>query len=423
MLSRRNFIKAASATAIATSSPNRLWARAVSQAAPKAKITKIEIVTWKGPKRTAAHLEIVTDSGTVGRFGPLGWGLPLQFEKLSAKLAELLIAKDPLDRNLEFETFWNALYPAHPLTAYAEGADPLTGQRIWHKTRGKKQRHTETGLVIMTLSAVDNALWDLRGKLLGEPVHRLIGKANRHKIPLYTRVGEGRNLDEARRAARDFYDRGHKRQKWYFVYAPSDGAAGLRKNLELVRVLREELGPDAILMFDNHSMRYEIGVDWVVALAKEMLVYKPFWLEEPTSPDDVEGYAKIKGETGITIATGEHNYTRWQIKPLLDRNCLDWVQSDPDWCGGISEWLRICYMARRHPGVHVVPHSDNILTDCQCVASQPESLCPMLEFNAGQTASKLSFRTRTLKPDVEVLTMPHEPGLGPDIDPKKCKRL
>lgn len=422
MLSRRNFIKAASTAAIATSSPNRLWARAVSQA-PKAKITKIEVVTYKGPKKTAAHLEIVSDSGPVGRFGPLGRGLDGRLEKLAPKLGELLIAKDPLDRNLEFETLWNALYPAHPLAAYAKDADPLTGQKIWGRTRGKKQRHTETGMVIMTLSCVDNALWDLRGKLLGKPVHRLIGKANRNKIPLYTRVGEGRDLGEARRAARDFYDRGHKRQKWYFVYGPSDGPAGLRKNLELVRVLREELGPDAVLMFDNHSMRYEIGVDWVVALAKEMLIYKPFWLEEPTSPDDVEGYAKIKGETGITIATGEHNYTRWQIKPLLDRNCIDWVQSDPDWCGGISEWLRICDMARRHTGVRVVPHSDNILTDCQCVASQPESLCPMLEFNAGQTASKLSFRTRTLKPDVELLTMPHEPGLGPDIDLKKCKRI
>ncbi|MCD6395045.1 MAG: twin-arginine translocation signal domain-containing protein [Planctomycetes bacterium] len=178
MLSRRNFIKAASATAIATSSPNRLWARAVSQA-PKAKITKIEVVTWKGPKKTAAHLEIVSDAGAVGRFGPLGWGLDARLEKLAPKLGELLIAKDPLDRSLEFETLWNVMYPAHPLTAYAEGIDPLTGKRICGRTRGKKQRHTETGLMIMALSSVDNALWDLRGKLLGKPVHRLIGKANR----------------------------------------------------------------------------------------------------------------------------------------------------------------------------------------------------------------------------------------------------
>ena len=116
------------------------------------------------------------------------------------------------------------------------------------------------------------------------------------------------------------------------------------------------------------------------------------------------------------MAGGEHHYTRWQIKPLLERKCLDWVQSDPDWCGGISEWLQICNTARKYPGVRVVPHSDHILTNCQCVASQRRSLCPMVEYNAGQTRSKLSFRTRTLEPKREILTMPEEPGLGPDID-------
>ncbi|MHC4074236.1 MAG: enolase C-terminal domain-like protein [Planctomycetota bacterium] len=207
------------------------------------------------------------------------------------------------------------------------------------------------------------------------------------------------------------------------MHARSDGPKGLRANMELVRVLREELGPDAVLMFDNHSMRYEIGGDWLISLARQMLPYKPFWIEEPTAPEDVEGYARVKGETGITVAGGEHHYTRWQIKPLLDRRCLDWVQSDPDWCGGISEWLRICSMVGKYPGVHVVPHSDHILTNCQCVASQSESLCPMVEYNSGQTKSKLSFRTRSLEPKMEILTIPDEPGLGPDIDLTKCKRL
>jgi L-alanine-DL-glutamate epimerase-like enolase superfamily enzyme len=398
--------------------PNRIWGKSAA-----ATITKIENVKYKGPARTAPHLEITSDTGAVGRFGPLGWGIPEQFQAMVAPLQKLTVGKDALDRGLEFQTFWDALYPDNPLTAYAAGADPLTGQKIWGKTRGDRQRHTKTGVIIMTLSAIDNALWDLRGKLLGKPVHRLIGKANRQQVPLYTRVGEGRNLEEARRQARDLYDRGHKHQKWYFVYTRSDGQKGLRANMELVRVLREELDPDAVLMFDNHSMRYEIGGDWLISVAGQMLPYKPFWIEESTAPEDVEGYARVKGETGITVAGGEHHYTRWQIKPLLDRKCLDWVQSDPDWCGGISEWLRICSMVGKYPGVHVVPHSDHILTNCQCVASQPESLCPMVEYNSGQTKSKLSFRTRSLEPKMEILTIPDEPGLGPDIDLSKCKRL
>ena len=71
----------------------------------------------------------------------------------------------------------------------------------------------------------------------------------------------------------------------------------------------------------------------------------------------------------------------------------------------------------------MVPHSDNILADCQCVASQPESLYPLLEYNRGQTEAKMSFRTRTLVPDKEILTMPDERVLGPDVGLRKCKRL
>ena len=71
----------------------------------------------------------------------------------------------------------------------------------------------------------------------------------------------------------------------------------------------------------------------------------------------------------------------------------------------------------------MVPHGDNILADCQCVASQPEQLCPLLEYNGGQTGSKMSFPTRILVPKREILTMPDEPGLGPDLDRHKCKRV
>ena len=406
-------------------SPRTWGAGSGPASAGAARITKIEVVTYVGPaKRTADYLEVAGDAGVAGRFGPLGWGLSERLAEICPKVQTLIAGKDPLDRKLEFQMLWDALYQKHPLSAYAEGVDPLTRRKVWGTTRGNnKQRHTDTGTTIMALSAIDNALWDLRGKLVNKPVHQLIGKANRRRIDVYTRIGEGKDLDEARRAAREMYDRGHRHQKWYFIYGPSDGPKGLHANLELVRVIREELGPEAILMFDNHSMRHEIGPDWVVSLAKQMLTYKPFWLEEPTAPEDTEGYARIKGETGITIAGGEHHYTQWQIKPLLERKCIDWVQSDPDWCGGISEWLRICALAQQHRGVRVVPHSDHILSDCQCVASQDEALCPLLEYNEGQTKSKLSLRTRIILPDVEVLTMPDEPGLGPDIDLSRCKRI
>jgi L-rhamnonate dehydratase len=386
-----------------------------------AKIIRIEVVKYKGPKGTDAHLEIESDNGLVGVFGTLGWGIPEQLNRLLPELSKLLINKDPLNRQMEFSALWEGLYPNKPLDVYAKGIDPLTEKNILGTTRGG--RHSPTGLQIMTLSAADNALWDLRGKILGKPVYRMAGNVNRTQIRVYSRVGEGDDLKEARRIARERYDMGQKHQKWYFVYGPKDGKEGMFKNLELVRILREELGSEAILMFDNHSMRYEIGPEWVVQLAKDMVKYNPFWLEEPTAPEDIEGYARIKGETGITIAGGEHHFTRWQIKPLLERKCIDWVQLDPDWCGGISEWLRACEMVKKYPGVKVVPHCDNFMTNVQCVASQPESLCPMVEYNDGQTERKMSFRKRILRPESEILKTPEEPGLGPDLDYKKIERI
>lgn len=419
-INRRNFLQY-SASAIPLSS-FYLSGINLFAAQPKSEaIKRIEVVKYKVLNKTGTHLEIESSNGKIGVFGTLGWGIPDQLNRLLPQLSKLLINKDPLNRELEFSTLWEGLYPNNPLDVYAKGIDPLTGQKIWGTTRGG--RHTQTGLQIMTLSAVDNALWDLRGKILGKPVHRLAGKVNRPQLQVYSRVGEGNDLQEARKIARERYDKGQKRQKWYFVYGPKDGKEGMFKNLELARVLREELGPGAKLMFDNHSMRYEIGPDWVVQLAKDMMQFNPFWLEEPTAPEDLEGYARIKGETGITIAGGEHHFTRWQIQPLLDRNCIDWVQLDPDWCGGISEWLRACEMVKKYPGVKVVPHCDNFMTNVQCVASQSEALCPLVEYNDGQTERKMSFRTRFLRPEFEILKTPEEPGLGPSLDHKKIERI
>jgi L-alanine-DL-glutamate epimerase-like enolase superfamily enzyme len=419
-INRRNFLKY-SATLIPTSALYLNGCSLFTNPAKSSTIKRFEVVNYKGPKQTAAHLEIESNNGKVGVFGPLLWGLPERLKELLPALSDIVIDKDPLDRDLEFSTIWKKLYPNHPLNVYSKGIDPLNGRHIWGTTRGG--RHSSTGIMIMALSAADNALWDLRGKILDQPVYSLVSDIKRERLQVYSRVGEGKDLDVARQTARERFDKGQKHQKWYFVYGPKDGQEGMFKNLELVRVLREELGPEAILMFDNHSMRYEIGPEWSVQLAKDMMPYDPFWIEEPTAPEDIEGYARIKGETGITIAAGEHHFTRWQIKPMLDRKCIDWVQLDPDWGGGISEWLRTCELVKKYPGVKVVPHCDNFMTNVQCVASQAESLCPMVEYNDGQTERKMSFRKRVLRPESEVLIIPEEPGLGPDLDYDKIERV
>ena len=406
-MKRRSFVKLVSAVTVPLVLPG-------IGLSPGPKISDLRIILAQNPSgKQASHLQVRTEDGSMGVFGPLNKTVEKEVKAILPQSEKALMGKDAMDTGYGFNYLWNQLLPGKNLEDFSIGTDPLTGREIWGSLR--QGRHSDTGNVITAFSALDNALWDLRGILANRPVYDLIGRVNRKTLQVYTRVGEGRDLAEARKLARELYDSGHNHQKWYFVFGPKDGENGLKQNIELVRVLREELGPDAILMLDNHSMRHEIGPKWVVRLAREIMPYNPFWLEEPTAPEDVEGYARIKGETGITVAGGEHHYTRWQILPLLERKCIDWVQSDPDWCGGISEWLEICNMVKQYPGVNIVPHCNNFMSNVQCVASQPVSLCPMVEYNSGNTKSKMSFRTRTLVPDREMIVTPLEPGLGPPL--------
>jgi len=353
---------------------------------------------------------IVADNGTTGSFK----GSPSQdLNTLGSnvrRIRELLVDRTPVDRSLAGEMLWEAIYPGRA-RLYAEGRDPLTGDLILNKPRGG--RHTDTGRIFMAFSTVDIALWDLRGKLLNQPAYRIMGNAGRTEVRVYWRPGEAnRGLDDARRRARDAYDRGYVFQKWYFTKAAKDGDSGMKDNIELVRVLREEL-PDAHLMFDNHSIRYYGDVDYSVKLCKAIAEYKPFWVEEPICPEHLDGYARIKQESGVTIAGGEHWHTRWQVKPFLERRCVDYVQADPIWCGGISEWLSICQLVRQYSGVKVVPHiTSPWVVAPHCVASQLEQLCPLLEFNYEGGREALWGRMRRSPDGYVVMTMPERPGVS-----------
>jgi len=359
--------------------------------------------------RVSDGVTIIADNGAMGAFqGSTAQDLNTLRSHLP-RMRELLVGRDPLDLSLTGEMLWETIYPGRAIL-YSEGRDPLTGKRIANMPR--EGRHTKTGRVFMAFSTVDIALWDLRGRLLSRPAYRIMGSANRQSVPVYWRPGEAdKGLDDACRRAREAFDRGYVYQKWYFTKSAKDGASGLKENIELVRVLREEL-PDAYLMFDNHSIRYFDDVNYSVRLCNAVAQYRPFWIEEPICPEHVDGYARIKGETGVAIAGGEHWHTRWQVQPFLERKCVDFVQSDPVWCGGISEWLRICELVRRYPGVQVVPHITSPWTAApHCVASQPEELCPLLEFNYEGGRKALEDRMSRSSNGSVVIKMSDTPGV------------
>ena len=401
-LNRRQFLKTAGAIATGMTYLSAALASAAPKTTPRVVIKDLRI---------AKGVVIEADDGTLGSFaGSGGQDLKTLASHLPL-IRDRWIGQNPFEPRLEGEDLWEAIYPGRA-KLYAEGRDPLSGAMIANKPRGSRQ--TTTGQVFMAFSTVDIALWDLRGKLRQEPVYQIMGKAGRNQVPVYWRPGEAsEGLDVARRRAREAFDRGYRYQKWYFTKSAKDGEAGFKENVELARVLREELGPDAHLMFDNHSIRYFDEVEYSVRLCKAVAAYKPFWIEEPICPEHVDGYARIKGETGVPIAGGEHLYTRWPVKAFLDRKCVDYVQSDPIWCGGISEWLRVCDLVRGYPGVKMVPHiTSPWLAAPHCVASQPEELCPLLEFNYEGGRKSLEDKMTKSSDGCMVMAMPEAPGLS-----------
>jgi L-alanine-DL-glutamate epimerase-like enolase superfamily enzyme len=144
----------------------------------------------------------------------------------------------------------------------------------------------------------------------------------------------------------------------------------------MAQAVRDAVGPHYPLMFDAF-------MGWDVKYASEMVKalapLNPTWVEEPIPPERVGGFRKIRQAAGFPIATGEHVYTRWQVKELLVNEAVDWLQTDPDWTGGITELVKICTLASAFE-VPVIAHGHSLLSALHVAGSQSPSTVPMVEY-------------------------------------------
>ena len=197
------------------------------------------------------------------------------------------------------------------LSQYIINQDPLALEYLWDLMH-RGSVHGRQGNTMIAISAIDNALWDLKGKYFNTPVYSLIGGPTINKVPAYASM-LGFNVDDmglvAERAKLYNYYR-YKAQKWFFRHGPMSGPEGLRKNVQLVKTLREELGEDVDIMLDCWQ---SMDVNYAVKLIKQIEEYSPRWIEEVVMPDKIESYKKIKETTNISISGGEHHYTRWGL--------------------------------------------------------------------------------------------------------------
>jgi L-alanine-DL-glutamate epimerase-like enolase superfamily enzyme len=141
-------------------------------------------------------------------------------------------------------------------------------------------------------------------------------------------------------------------------------------------------------------------------------------LEEPVPPDRIGDLAAIRRASTVPIATGEHEYTRWGFLQLLQADAVDVIQSDPDWCGGISELVKICTLASAY-GRQVVPHGHSLHAAVNVIAAQSPATCPLAEYLVVHQPTKQNFQRKIMQPVGGVIVLPTAPGLGLDLDEGK----
>lgn len=200
-----------------------------------------------------------------------------------------------------------------------------------------------TGLASFAVSAIDLALWDLKGKLLERPVYELLGGPAREKLTCYA---TGNDADW-------HVELGFDATKLACPYGVKDGKEGLRKNVELVAEAREQIGEDRELMLDCWMSFDE---EYTVRLANELREYDLKWIEECLPPERLAAHEAVRERLPRqTLATGEHWFTPTRFQEAATRRLVDVFQPDVQWVGGLTSLVKICDLAEA-AGLSVVPH-------------------------------------------------------------------
>ncbi len=334
---------------------------------------------------SAFYLRIGTDAGAEGFYGPIDKEVAIVIDD---QLRPFLMGKDALAQ----EKLWDQMY--------------------------RSNRHSRRGHFLMAISAIDNTLWDLRGRYFKTPVYRLLGGPTRTSVEAYAScLGYSLEPDKAPARAAQFKRDGFRYQKWFLAYGPSDGYDGLKKNVDLVRTLREAVGEDTELMFDVYS-----GWDLTYALewAKQVERYRPRWIEEATQAEKIGSYVQLHKGTTIPIASGEHIQGRWEVYDYLKEGALSVVQCDPEWCGGTSELQKICALASIFD-VPVIPHGHGLHAAMHVVASQSPAVCPLAEYLVIKMQSYYHFEKNPPVLKNAHLLLTDAPGYGIELDDAKVE--
>jgi galactonate dehydratase len=309
--------------------------------------------------------------------------------------------------------------------AFLEGEDPSHIEAIWHKVLRAFTYVGTRGATTAMLSAIDIALWDIRGRSLGVPIYELLGGAVRQSIPLYTHFQYARTVEQMVDHACAEVSRGSRAIKT----DPFMAAGGLSNvtyvdgqidraventAVAMIEAIRGAVGPDIEVLIDAHAL---YNVPTAIRLANHLAPYAITWFEEPCPPESYDALEQVRAQISTRISVGERLYTRFEFLPVLTRHLADYVMPDVTWTGGISELKKIATLAETFY-VPISPHDAsgpiNVMAGAQVMMTVPNF------YRLEARRVDLSFYNELIDEPLRVrdgaLLLSQRPGLGVSLN-------
>ena len=366
------------------------------------KITKVTPYLVEGIKYNWTLVKVETDSGIHGWGEGTNWpGSPL-IEAACAHAGERILGLDA--RQIDF--VWTKLY---------------------------KDLHWlgQAGPVMSAISAIDMALWDIKGKALGVPVYELLGGKYREKIRLYANywftkgghttesyVEQAKVVVEAGFTALKFDPFAHVSYLYGEHLAPDLNLTFEQKDraIDITKAVQDAVGPNVQLAIETHAM-LNGATSIEMALRIKEAGINCMWYEEPAPPEMPDAIADIKNRVGLPIAVGERLHSRYMFKPVLDKQAADFLMPDITRCGGISEMRKISTLAETY-NAPIAPHNPNgpfsTIASAHVMATIPNFF--RLEFMFQDVPWRDEILSHPLPIEAGYFVLPDRPGLGFDVD-------
>ena len=299
------------------------------------------------------------------------------------------------------------------------GENPIHNELIWSKMYRKSLDFARRGVLVASISAIDIAIWDIKGKLLNMSVGELMGGVHRNKITPYA---TGMYFTDKNNPTKDYKYEAEKYMNKGFKAIKMKVGLGIKEDIKNVKYLRSIIGDNIKLMIDsNHAYNFNEAVE----LSTKLEPYDISWFEEPISPEFYEQYSELRMKSKIPIAGGECEYLRFGFNELIKNKSVDIIQPDICACGGLTEAKRISALATTN-GINIVPHTWgssiglhvalHFISNLESIPGRMLESDFLIEFDQTENALREDLTNPKIKMVNGKISVPKTPGLGLEVD-------